>query len=194
MRDEETLWVFAPSKKDLEHWPVGLAAADIVTQKTGFTLKNLISCYHRAEGEDNRQIMDSYEHILFLVKNKKEYYFDKDSIRVGHVYEGNEWNERTKGQSSYHDYQVRRYNPKGKDPGNVWLHEIRSDTSNETVDRVEPFPRSEAIRRCTLAGSKEGDLVTTIGSSDELEAVIIDCNRQLKRRAFRSMIGQNDGD
>jgi len=194
MGDEEALWVLAPSEKDLEHWPVGLAAADIITEKTGFTLKNLISRYHGAEVEDGRQIANAYEDILFLVKNKREYYFDKDSIRVGHVYEGNEWNERSEGKSSYHDYQVRRYNPKGKDPGNVWLREIRSDTPDETVDRVKPFPRPEAIRRCVLAGSKEEGLVTAVDSSDDLEAVVEECNRRLRTRPFRSMLGQNNAD
>lgn len=194
MTREESLWIFAPAKSGSEYLPIGMAAADIVKNQSPFVLKNVISRYHG--GSDDRRgsdIVDSYEEILFFVKDKRKYYFNKDPIRVEHVYEGNEWNERDEGRSSYHDSTVRRYNPKGKDPGNVWLTEIRTETSDETVDRIEPFPRKEAIQRCILAGSKENELVTLINFGEKTTSLVEKLDRGVCTVSVEVLLGnEND--
>ena len=123
----------------------------------------------------------AYDEILLFVKNKREYQFHKDEIRVAHVYEGNEWGgEREEGNSAYHDTKVRRYNPDGKDPGNVWLNEDRTQTGNQEIDEVEPLPMERAIRRCILVGLAEDEVVHTLWI-DGLNAIIADENRETEQ-------------
>lgn len=53
---------------------------------------------------------DNVRYIVWLCKNYHNLVFDKDSIREKHIWKDVEWGKRTKN-----------YNPKGKDPGNVWI-------------------------------------------------------------------------
>jgi hypothetical protein len=100
---------------------------------------------------------------------------------VEHVYEGNEWGgERKEGNSAYHDTKVRRYNPDGKDPGNVWLDEDRSQTSDQSVNESRPIPLTEAIRRCVLVGSSEGETVYTLHCDDAVGNAIEEEGRKAK--------------
>lgn len=177
MSSRETLWVFAPNKYSSRCFPTGMVLADEIRNHTDLILKNIVSRHTcRSEGGDFDAV---YEEILFLVKDKREYYFDKDAIRIGHVYEGNEWGgEREKGQSAYHDTKVRRYNPNGKDPGNVWLDEIREETPGETIDKTESLPREEAISRCVRAGSEEGEIVQIWLGDDATKDIVQNEDRE----------------
>lgn len=53
---------------------------------------------------------DNVKYVVWLCKNHSIMYFDKDSIREKHIWKDVEWGKRKKN-----------YNPKGKDPGNVWI-------------------------------------------------------------------------
>jgi hypothetical protein len=191
MDSSETLWIIAPNEyRDGEMWPVAMAAADYIRNEASFALKNTITIHSISDrGAD---MVSAYDEILFLVKDKHEYQFHKDEIRVSHVYEGNEWGgEREKGNSAYHDTEVRRYNPDGKDPGNVWLEEDRSQTPNQEVDATGPLPFSEGIRRCIRVGSQEDELVHTVWAND-LEDLVTKENREfseLDADALRSETG-----
>ena len=165
MSETDTLWVFLyddTGKLDVSLTPMSIA--EKIREGTGLILKNIITRY--SEGDSTGGLDTRYEEILFFVKDKREYIFDKDSIRVEHVYKGNEWGNRKKGQSAYHDTEVRRYNPDGKDPGNVWLEEVRNQTSGETVDEILPVSRSEAVKRCVRVGSNEGETIHIYSSSN----------------------------
>lgn len=172
MEPIETLWVVAPNAyRDGRQWPVAMAVADRARKESDLVLKNTITVH---QWEDRGADMESaYDEILFFVKDKRKYQFHKDDIRVAHVYEGNEWGgEREEGNSAYHDTKVRRYNPDGKDPGNVWLDEDRTQIDNQEVDEVGPIPLEEALRRCILVGSGQGETVYTlwIDNSEEIVA------------------------
>ncbi|WP_367175645.1 DNA methyltransferase [Haloarcula rubripromontorii] len=176
MDSSETLWIIAPNAyRDGVMWPVAMFAADYIREEAGFALKNTITVHTISDrGAD---MVSAYDDILFLVKDKREYLFYKDEIRVSHVYEGNEWGDgREKGNSAYHDTEVRRYNPDGKDPGNVWLEEDRSQTPNQEVDATAPISFEEAIRRCIRVGSQEEEAVHTVWGS-EFEDIVADENR-----------------
>ena len=180
MEPTETLWVIAPNNyRDRMMWPISMAVADHVRKESDLILKNTITLH---QWEDRGGDMESaYDEILFLVKDKREYQFHKDEIRVSHVYEGNEWGgEREEGNSAYHDTKVRRYNPDGKDPGNVWLNEDRTQTDSQEIDEVRPLTMNEAIRRCVLAGSGEDETVCTLWD-DSLKDVIVNENRKVKQ-------------
>jgi hypothetical protein len=162
MADDETLWIICSNQyKEQGCQTVGLEIADCVREDIPFILKNTVTVHTDRKRGGN---LDSiYKEILFLVKDKREYKFNKDDIRIPHVYKGNEWGgEREKGSSAYHDTEVRRYNPDGKDPSNVWTREDRTETGGENVDRTEPIGMEEAIQRCVRVGSDEDEVIHTL--------------------------------
>ena len=173
----ETLWVVAPNDyRDGRLWPVSMATADAAREESSLVLKNTITLH---TWDDRGADMESaYDEILFLVKDKREYQFHKDRIRTAHVYQGHEWGgERETGSSAYHDSEVNRYNEDGKDPGNVWLEEDRTQTDNQEVDETGPLPIEEAVRRCVLVGSSEGETVHLVDGDDNLEETITGADR-----------------
>jgi hypothetical protein len=179
MGQTETLWVIAPNDyRDGRLWPIAMSIADYAREESDLILKNIIAVH---QWEDRGSDMESaYDDILFFVKNKHKYQFHKDDIRVSHIYEGNEWGgKREKDTSSYHDTEVRRYNPDGKDPGNVWMTEDRTQTNNLEVDATAPISTEETIRRCVLAGSADDEIIHTLWA-DNIE-IVIDEGRETRR-------------
>lgn len=59
---------------------------------------------------DNNDMLDNVLYCVWFTKDKKNYYFNKDSIREKSIWKNVEWGKREKN-----------YNEKGKDPGNVWI-------------------------------------------------------------------------
>lgn len=57
----------------------------------------------------NADLPDNVLYIVWLAKDKN-HFFNKDVIRESHIWKDVEWGKRAKN-----------YNPKGKDPGNVWI-------------------------------------------------------------------------
>lgn len=59
---------------------------------------------------DYTDMLDNVLYCVWFTKDKKNYYFNKDSIREKSIWKDVEWGKREKN-----------YNSKGKDPGNVWI-------------------------------------------------------------------------
>lgn len=53
---------------------------------------------------------DNAKYVVWLCKQHSAIKFNKDAIREKHIWKDVEWGQRAKN-----------YNPKGKDPGNVWI-------------------------------------------------------------------------
>ena len=85
----------------------------------GFEYINTIIC-----PEDAEENYDNIQYIIWLVKNKQKMYFNKDAIREKHIWKDVEWGKREKN-----------YNPKGKDPGNVWIPTI-DDGKGKITDHI----------------------------------------------------------
>lgn len=177
MDDKQTLWIFAPhcvSNRGTTLTPLGLAQS--VSDSSDLFLRDIITVH--TESTPSGLLDSSYQEILFFVKDNDNYYFDKDAIRVDPVYRGEEWHgHRENGRSSYRGEFTKRYNPEGKDPGNVWLSEIRTETDSKVLDRTEPLPREEAVRRCVRAGSEEGDKVAGLWIEDSITEAVRDESR-----------------
>lgn len=173
MGSTETLWVLASNEyRDGRMWPSAMAFGDYIQEKAAFDLKNTISVHSWTETTNKPDLQPSYCDILFFVRDKRNYQFHKDRIRVSHVYEGNEWGgKRESGRSAYHDTEVRRYNPEGKDPGNVWLSEDRTQTADQSIDETNPLPLQEAVQGCVLAGSGDEETVHTLWADEFAEAI-----------------------
>ncbi|WP_231852491.1 DNA methyltransferase [Haloquadratum walsbyi] len=178
MGSSETLWIIVSNEyRGGKMWPAAMAAADYIRNQASFILKNTITVHNISDDNNVADMISAYNEILFFVKDKRNYQFHKDEIRVSHVYEGNEWGgEREKGTSAYHDTEVRRYNPDGKDPGNVWLEEDRSQTPNQELDETRPIPFDESIRRCIRVGSQEKEKIHTIWATNLAD--IITCENR----------------
>ena len=58
----------------------------------------------------NVTFKDNAKYVVWLCKNHSVMTFNKDTIREKHIWKDVEWGKRAKN-----------YNPKGKDPGNVWI-------------------------------------------------------------------------
>lgn len=59
---------------------------------------------------NNTEMLDNILYCVWFTKDKKDYYFNKDSIREKSIWKDVEWGKRQKN-----------YNSIGKDPGNVWI-------------------------------------------------------------------------
>lgn len=83
---------------------------EVITEavKIGYTYVNTIlypSCVSQ-----NVSFSDNAKYVVWLCKDHALMKFNKDAIREKHIWKDVEWGKRTKN-----------YNPKGKDPGNVWI-------------------------------------------------------------------------
>jgi DNA modification methylase len=56
------------------------------------------------------ELHDNVMYIVWFTKDKQKQFFNKDSMRESHIWKDVEWGKREKN-----------YNPKGKEPGNVWI-------------------------------------------------------------------------
>lgn len=97
----------------------------------------------------SKSIFNNYiNNILFLTKEEK-YYFNKDPVREKHIWKNVEWGKRKKN-----------YNPKGKDPGNVWLK--TKDDGKANITEHCPLSFQEMIARCYLIASKPKDSILLV--------------------------------
>lgn len=110
----------------------------------GLKLKNIILWVNKFEDVDPL-ITNLYKSILFFVKSE-DYFFDKDPIREKHIWKDVEWGRRNKN-----------YNPKGKDPSNVWINAI--DDNKGKIIRFRTLTQEEIIERCILCSTKKDDKV-----------------------------------
>ncbi len=94
---------------------------------------------------------DNAGYIIWFVIDKKKQFFNKDAIRESHIWQNVEWGKREKN-----------YNPKGKDPGNVWIPTIddgKGHITHHTLMSIgEIFHR---IADSTLKQSDKGLLLST---------------------------------
>lgn len=77
-------------------------------EKIGYDYVNTI--VYPSEDIQNAAFKDNVRYVVWLAKNHKKMIFDKDAVREKHIWKDVEWGKREKN-----------YNPKGKDPGNVWI-------------------------------------------------------------------------
>jgi len=101
-------------------------------------------------------IIDNVLYIVWFVKDKNKMYFDKDAIREKHIWKDIEWGKRKKN-----------YNPKGKDPGNVWIPTV-DDGKGKIVKHV--FMGTNDIVNRLLSATKHGKSLVLL--DDDKESII----------------------
>ncbi len=90
----------------------------------------------------NSNLPDNVLYIVWLAKDKN-HFFNKDVIRESHIWKDVEWGKRAKN-----------YNPKGKDPGNVWIPTKDDGKANITEHIL--LDLSAIINRLHSCSTQEG--------------------------------------
>lgn len=83
---------------------------DVISTATSLGYEYVNTIVYPSATAQNCAFYDNAKYIVWLCKKHSEMKFNKDAIRESHIWKDVEWGKRTKN-----------YNPKGKDPGNVWI-------------------------------------------------------------------------
>ena len=111
----------------------------------------------------NADLPDNVLYIIWLAKDK-DHFFNKDVIRENHIWKDVEWGKRTKN-----------YNPKGKDPGNVWIP-TRDDGKAHITEHIL-LSLSDVVNRLHSC-SVQQELDTLYVTSKRIDKLsLIDCIR-----------------
>lgn len=145
LNETGTVWIF--SNNQYKNNILKINSFEICRSLSGLLLKNIIIFYNKKRDKKNIFFQDNVEHILFLTKSKK-FYLNKDPIREKHIWKDVEWGKRKKN-----------YNPKGKDPGNVWIK--TNDDGKGSITEHMPLNESEAIERIIKCSSEKKDTIST---------------------------------
>lgn len=92
---------------------------DVIEQAVSFGYKYINTIVYPSATNCKSYIKDNVKYAVWLCKNPNAMLFNKDFIREKHIWKDVEWGKR-----------VKNYNPKGKDPGNVWIPTIDDGKAN----------------------------------------------------------------
>ena len=124
--------------------PVFFELAEI-TKSCNFFLRNSIIWFlPENKFSYNDLFVNRYKTIFHFTKNVGDYFFNKDPVREKHIWEKVEWGKRKKN-----------YNPKGKDPGDVWL-KTKDDGNAKIIEHV-PLSKESVVERMLLLSSIKND-------------------------------------
>ena len=146
LKKNGTIWIFCNNylkKNEIFHSPFYIAE-----KFSDFYLKNIMITPSFLNFRGQAIFRNYITNILFFAKDEK-YYFNKDPIREKHIWKDVEWGKRKKN-----------YNPKGKDPGNVWLK--TKDDGKANITEHCPLSFQEVVKRCYLTTSKKQDEILLI--------------------------------
>jgi len=105
-------------------------------EQSGFSYVNTVVV--PAKDKIVTELPDNVLYIVWFAKNKKKQFFNKDAIRESHIWKNVEWGKREKN-----------YNPKGKDPGNVWIP-TKDDGKGNITEHIL-MEMSEIVERLFMA-------------------------------------------
>ena len=107
---------------------------------------------------------DNVQYLLWFVKSHEKMLFIKDNIREKHIWKDVEWGKRKKN-----------YNPKGKDPGNVWLP--TEDDGKGKITKHIILKNIEIIERCVISTSQSGDSIFICSSFPLQKSKILEARK-----------------
>jgi len=110
------------------------------------------------------ELPDNVLYIVWMVKDRQKMFFNKDSLREKHIWKDVEWGKREKN-----------YNPKGKDPGNVWIPTNDDGKANITEHILLKIPEIiEKLYNCANQNILKTLFISNIYSDIEL------CNENMQ--------------
>ena len=145
-------WNVAQTAWNGEILPLGAIFYDIL-KKENFYLKNWIIWHFEGGLNAKKRLSGRYENILWMVKDKENFVFNLDDIRI---------------PAKWH--MDKRCNPKGKNPTDFWTEvdyvwDINRvvNVSKEKTAHPTQFPE-KMIKRIIKSGSNKDDIVMDIFS------------------------------
>ena len=150
--DGALYWNVAQKPWNGEILPLGAIFYDIL-KKENFYLKNWIIWHFEGGLNAKKRLSGRYENILWMVKDKENFVFNLDDIRI---------------PAKWH--MDKRCNPKGKNPTDFWTEvdyvwDINRvvNVSKEKTAHPTQFPE-KMIKRIIKSGSNKDDIVMDIFS------------------------------
>lgn len=113
---------------------------------------------------------DNVRYVVWLCKDQNKMIFNKDAIREKHIWKEVEWGKREKN-----------YNPKGKDPGNVWIPTL--DDGKATITNHILLSDEDVINRIIAMCNCDDNYVV-------VKDTVLDCSFKLKN--INSLTKTND--
>lgn len=128
-----------------------------VAIKVGYHYVNTI-VYPTSEVQEC-SFIDNVKYVVWLCKNHSKMKFCKDSIREKHIWKDVEWGKRTKN-----------YNPKGKDPGNVWIP-TEDDGNANITNHIMLNDQGVIERIISMSGCNDDYALFKDGDSVDVKAI-----------------------
>ena len=149
-KDGALYWNVAQTPWNGEILPLGAIFYDIL-KKENFYLKNWIIWHFEGGLNAKKRLSGRYENILWVVKDKENFVFNLDDIRI---------------PAKWH--MDKRCNPKGKNPTDFWtdvdyVWDINRvvNVSKEKTSHPTQFPE-KMIKRIIKASSNKDDIVMDV--------------------------------
>ena len=147
LNENGSLFIIAENKfKNGVLKPLTLEIADIVKSRNFFLRNSIVWFLPENKPSLNALFVNRYKMIFHFTKNDDSYFFNKDPIRERHIWEKVEWGQRKKN-----------YNPRGKDPGDVWL--MTEDDGKANITKHLPLSKEDIILRFILLTTQKKDNV-----------------------------------
>lgn len=121
------------------------AEINIILKKTGYNFRNWIVWYYTFGQNQKKKFNRSHTHILYFTKDKENFIFNADEIRIPSA-----------RQLVYND---KRANPKGKIPDDVWQFSRVCGTFKERVGEHPCQMPENILERIIKTSSLEGDTI-----------------------------------
>lgn len=133
LQDEGSFFVICSTEYD-KFGNVVYDFLDIIEEATsaGYVYVNTI--VYPTKNVQEVSFRDNVRYIVWFCKNHSLMTINKDAIREKHIWKDVEWGKRAKN-----------YNPKGKDPGNVWIP--TNDDGNANITEHILLEEQEVINR-----------------------------------------------
>jgi hypothetical protein len=166
--------------------PIAHELIDRIRSFTEFKLKDIIVVYrpYATESRRRRPLLGAYFMIGHFVKSSDSSFFDKDIVREPHVFKEIEWGRRKIGKSGYSNKSRKRYNEKGRDPGNVFYSAERDHTTRKVLS-VKSFSDSEVFTRLIRMSTRPTWSIATNSKSETLSKLARHLGRGLLRIEVR---------
>lgn len=108
---------------------------------------------------------DNVIYLIWLCKDKNNMIFNKDSIREKHIWKDVEWGNREKN-----------YNPKGKDPGNVWIPTL--DDGKANITKHISLSNNDIIDRIKLMTDCDESYEVFLSEFENVKLEFNECNKK----------------
>jgi len=122
-----------------------VAELNLILKNTGFWFRNWIIWYYKFGQNQQHKFNRTHTHILYFTKNKSDFIFNSDTIRIP-----------SDRQSKYND---KRANPKGKIPDDVWQIPRVCGTFKQRIPGHPCQMPEEILERIILTSSNVNDVI-----------------------------------